>query len=737
MLQYALHLCAFYTIITGIIILSLQYFQKKASSKQKTSSDSNNNKWLSVPLVMSEVCYAAGILLSDVILWHSAAAGPNGAASGISAVSSSTGGKVFSNSVQSLIASVTASHSYCVVTRMALHGGRILTSFFSLIFVADLFLSIKYPLSYAKKHQKMFIMMGLMNAGALVWFFFQLMKREANGAGNNLTHQYGGSLSSVSNQHCRLRERSHFLQFYVIETLISTLYTILSSVLFYMSFKFLRMGLPGTRPTRYTHLIRIFFFTMWYAGVFFTSLPLHVMERFFGESPESSYWISRQRPETTSRWLLCLTLLGEISIAFRGVGLCVFFFTERPVIKSMRWILERFSFISFTAPTVNQSSLADDGSAQHFHHSNQDDTAITVTGTKTQKLYPTKNVKPDPDLGACIRKDMMYCVVVGITTTLRGEGKRMVNPKTDFDSAFRYKSIKCNDYDFQFTEYCPNAFSSMRSFMQISNKEFKQSFKPETVVNDLVKQNFSSAKGGSFFCFTADKKYIIKTVTSGEKKILIKILKPLYKHVLKNPNTLINYPLGCYKLHGDKLPFRSQFIVMRNVFDLPKNIDLDMTFDLKGSFIDRTSKAHESVKKDSDLKKVFQLDDSDYYELKRQLGKDSEFFQKQNIMDYSLLLGVHKRNKSKRQKRVKEKIEEPFHRRFKNGMITWDHKYILYMGVIDILQEYNWNKKTERFLKSTFKRRDKDGISSIPSDHYAFRFKKNIIKHFKRSSECE
>jgi hypothetical protein len=50
-----------------------------------------------------------------------------------------------------------------------------------------------------------------------------------------------------------------------------------------------------------------------------------------------------------------------------------------------------------------------------------------------------------------------------------------------------------------------------------------------------------------------------------------------------------------------------------------------------------------------------------------------------------------------------------------------------YIGIIDVLQEWNWNKKIERFLKIYFKRNDADGISAIEPAAYSERFWRGAV----------
>ena len=50
-----------------------------------------------------------------------------------------------------------------------------------------------------------------------------------------------------------------------------------------------------------------------------------------------------------------------------------------------------------------------------------------------------------------------------------------------------------------------------------------------------------------------------------------------------------------------------------------------------------------------------------------------------------------------------------------------------YMGIIDILQEYNVAKRAERFLKAHVLMQNKNGISVAPPDRYAERFDARVV----------
>jgi len=119
----------------------------------------------------------------------------------------------------------------------------------------------------------------------------------------------------------------------------------------------------------------------------------------------------------------------------------------------------------------------------------------------------------------------------------------------------------------------------------------------------------------------------------------------------------------------------------------------------------------------------------------QQVDKDSSFLESCGIMDYSLLLGIH----NVRQPVTHRPSQSagcfdiaskdaliyvlPFHY---NGVpaevIEGPGRY--FFGIIDILQEYNLQKKLERCAKVYMKCSDSRGISSVPPKKYAQRFKK-------------
>lgn len=202
-------------------------------------------------------------------------------------------------------------------------------------------------------------------------------------------------------------------------------------------------------------------------------------------------------------------------------------------------------------------------------------------------------------------------------------------------------------YDFKFKDYAPWVFRHLREQFKLDPADYLVSLTSKYIVSELG----SPGKSGSFFYFSRDFRFIIKTIHHSEHKMLRKILKDYYNHVQNNPNTLISQ---FYGLHRVKLPFgrKIHFVVMNNLF--PPHRDIHRTFDLKGSTLGRrfthpkpgsvSSGKRQIVYKDEDFleqNESIQLGPKKREQFLKQLEIDVELLKRLHIMDYSLLIGVH------------------------------------------------------------------------------------------------
>lgn len=96
----------------------------------------------------------------------------------------------------------------------------------------------------------------------------------------------------------------------------------------------------------------------------------------------------------------------------------------------------------------------------------------------------------------------------------------------------------------------------------------------------------SSGKSGSFFFFSSDGKFVLKTIKKKEKRFLKEILKNYFTHLRENPGSLIMKIFGLHqiritKIGSKKKDKRIYFIIMKNAFD--STVSIDVRYDLKGS----------------------------------------------------------------------------------------------------------------------------------------------------------
>jgi hypothetical protein len=174
-------------------------------------------------------------------------------------------------------------------------------------------------------------------------------------------------------------------------------------------------------------------------------------------------------------------------------------------------------------------------------------------------------------------------------------------------------------------------------------------------------------------------------------------------------------------------------ILQRNMDSLPQITKL-LTFDLKGSTVDRQSinKNDEKLKtdllfkkyknivlKDIDLKILklkFNLNSYDSKNLIKSINNDSDFLEKYQITDYSLLVFVHKY----RQGDVSISLGN-------SGVNkSQDKKYLFEFSIIDFLGTFNFEKRGEKLAKtfvSYIKQLKDTNFSVLDPAQYGIRFR--------------
>lgn len=317
--------------------------------------------------------------------------------------------------------------------------------------------------------------------------------------------------------------------------------------------------------------------------------------------------------------------------------------------------------------------------------------------------------------------------------------------------------------DISVTELAPKIFAIIRSREGITNQTIKESLSPELNRDSVFKAGEGQGKSGSFFFFSHDRRFIIKTMNSEEYNTFQSIFRKYFKHILKNEDSLIARIYGIFTVHKEKIQ-PVHLILMGNTVDLQsKGKGLKYIFDLKGSLVNRESKMKRDHKPSSTLKDINLLEikkshnllkftNADKKKIMSMIQKDVPLLKSGNIMDYSLLLAIEEnpdyrkhahtvRTLSKRSSSggISAKnssdgtpkspltdvdyLESPRKKfdKSRHMYLSSNLQYVYHLAIIDYLQDYNWDKKMEHFAKSIWRGR-KSEISAVPPERYAKRY---------------
>ncbi|KAF9045989.1 SAICAR synthase-like protein [Hymenopellis radicata] len=268
---------------------------------------------------------------------------------------------------------------------------------------------------------------------------------------------------------------------------------------------------------------------------------------------------------------------------------------------------------------------------------------------------------------------LMYNMLTGIRIGVSRCQAKIKRPLTDDDFTARHKfsfDIVGNEltpsakYDFKFKDYAPWVFRSLREeHFHLDPADYLLSLTSKYILSELG----SPGKSGSFFYFSRDYRFIIKTIRHSEHKFLLSVLKQYYNHVKDNPHTLLS---RFYGLHRVKLPRgrKIHFVIMNNLF--PPHKDIHETFDLKGSTVGREYPEELAREKNNPVLKdlnwihrghMLELGPEKRALLTEQLRRDKEMLKSIHVMDYSLLVGIHNMRRGNRDnlRRNTLKVFEP------------------------------------------------------------------------------
>jgi hypothetical protein len=307
-------------------------------------------------------------------------------------------------------------------------------------------------------------------------------------------------------------------------------------------------------------------------------------------------------------------------------------------------------------------------------------------------------------------------------------------------------TTKTKEYDFR--AYAPKVFHCLRQLAGITNNDFSKS------MSSLSGGAVGEGKSGMVFFRSKDGRFIIKTLKESEKNFFYHkgVLEAYYKYMKSHTNTLLCSFYGLFKIRfNHKKNDWIVVIVMENAFNT--KLKLHSKFDLKGStknrFVTEKEQAEGcSVLKDLNFQSKIYLNKEDAIQFIAQAEEDAAFLASHNMMDYSLLLGVHTPDLMESDEE-EEDDDEMFQtvqesgsklrktkkrdrwRRHHGGIegrspVPTSMNEVYFLSIIDFLQLYDTSKKLENAIKGKIMGRERE-VSAVSGIKYAERFT-NYVK---------
>jgi 1-phosphatidylinositol-4-phosphate 5-kinase len=132
-------------------------------------------------------------------------------------------------------------------------------------------------------------------------------------------------------------------------------------------------------------------------------------------------------------------------------------------------------------------------------------------------------------------------------TTSKNKGSSKVPTDSDY-SEFDSQNDK-QSHDALVIEYCPRIFRELRTLDDITGVSLYDSLNPISNSESMNKMRESEGKSGSFFFFSHDNNFLIKTVTNNElNNMLGSFMKAYYEHITSNSETLLAKIYGIYTI---------------------------------------------------------------------------------------------------------------------------------------------------------------------------------------------
>lgn len=137
----------------------------------------------------------------------------------------------------------------------------------------------------------------------------------------------------------------------------------------------------------------------------------------------------------------------------------------------------------------------------------------------------------------------------------------------------------------------------------IDFKRISKSLNPSKNRDAIFSSGEASGASGSFFFFSHDKRFIIKTMSNTELKLIQKILPDIYLHFKKYPNSMLSRIYGAFRVHMKNYE-PVNLMMMGNTLKFRNKDNISRIYDLKGSRVARNVDTTKDYKPSTTLKDI-------------------------------------------------------------------------------------------------------------------------------------
>jgi len=140
-------------------------------------------------------------------------------------------------------------------------------------------------------------------------------------------------------------------------------------------------------------------------------------------------------------------------------------------------------------------------------------------------------------------------------------------------------------------QYAPKTFEAIRKRSNVTNQNLLDSLEPANNMKQIQNAGEGAGASGSFFFFSADNRFIMKTMSKTEIKHMIRSLPAYYEHIDTFANSFLARIFGIFTVNIDKFD-PLHVLIMQNSLPKVEDTELAYCFDIKGSSINREVLKH-------------------------------------------------------------------------------------------------------------------------------------------------